>query len=99
MSNTMTLQNPEGRWNMVATLTPRLKSHIHILRHQYRGEISYVLEDSITRQQYRFSQGAYEVVGRMTGQYSCEKFTDIYRVNLNIGKQKKMVSWKPLCNS
>ena len=73
MNNMVTLQNPEDRWDMVATLTPRLRSHIHILRHQYRGEVSYVLEDSITRQQYRFSQAAYEVVGRMTGQYSCEE--------------------------
>lgn len=76
MTGPITLQGPDSRWDLVAALHPRLKSHISISRHLYRGEISYLLEDSITRQRYRFSQAAYEVVGRMTGKYSCE---EIYR--------------------
>ena len=32
-------------WYRVATLVPRLRSHAQLHRHQYRGQIWYVLQD------------------------------------------------------
>ena len=62
----------DNKWNLVADLKPCLKSQVTTRRHLYRGEICYVLEDALTRQHYRFSNAAYQVVGRLTGQHTCQ---------------------------
>jgi putative peptide zinc metalloprotease protein len=75
MSETVMFTEADKKCDLVADLRPCLKSQITIRRHRYRGEICYVLEDCLTRQHYRFSESAYQVVGRMTGQHTCQ---DIY---------------------
>ncbi|BHH85197.1 hypothetical protein [Desulforhopalus sp. 52FAK] len=60
-------------WGIIAGLYPQLKSHITLSRHHFRGEISYVLEDSITKTRYGFSKEAYEVVGRLNGKFCSEE--------------------------
>ncbi|MFT5697763.1 MAG: putative peptide zinc metalloprotease protein [Desulforhopalus sp.] len=81
MSYNIAPKIPDQRWDLVAKLTPRLKPHISVHRHHYRGIITYVLEDSITRQRYRFAKSAYEAVGRMTGQYNCEEIYEYLKSN------------------
>ena len=69
------LQVNTDSWGIIAGLYPRLKPHITISRHRFRGDISYVLEDAITKIRYVFSKEAYEVAGRLNGKHSSE---DIY---------------------
>jgi putative peptide zinc metalloprotease protein len=54
-------------WYRVARLTPRLRSHAHIHRHQYRGRTWYVLQDTSSDRFHRFSGPAYLVIGLMDG--------------------------------
>lgn len=54
-------------WYRVARLTPRLRSHAHIHRHQYRGRTWYVLQDASSDRFHRFSGSAYLVIGLMDG--------------------------------
>ena len=73
----MTVSSPRsndvGRWEAVSQLRPQLKPHITVTRHRFRGEVSYILEDTITKTRYRFSQTAYEIVGRLTGRHRVEE--------------------------
>ena len=47
-------------WYRVADLHPRLRAHARIHRHEYRGDIWYVLQDPLSGQYYRFSPSAYQ---------------------------------------
>jgi putative peptide zinc metalloprotease protein len=60
-------------WYRVAQLKPRLRSHAQIHRHQYRGEIWYVLQDLTMERFLRFSPGAYSVIGLMDGKRTVEE--------------------------
>src|SRR4051794_22438304 len=54
-------------WYRVAALRPRLRSHIEIHRHVYRGEGQYVLQDGASRQLHTFNHSAYVLIGLMDG--------------------------------
>lgn len=54
-------------WYRVAGLKPRLRGHARIRRHQYRGEIWYVLNDTVKGRFYRFTPPAHHVIGLMDG--------------------------------
>jgi putative peptide zinc metalloprotease protein len=54
-------------WYRVASLTPKLRAHAHIHRHQYRGETWYVLQDLSSERFHRFSPAAYFIIGLMDG--------------------------------
>ncbi|WP_316347518.1 efflux RND transporter periplasmic adaptor subunit [Desulfuromonas acetoxidans] len=54
-------------WYRVAPLKPRLRSHVRIYRHQYRGEDWYVIQDQFTGRHHRFSPEAYQLIGLMDG--------------------------------
>lgn len=54
-------------WYRVADLRPRLRSHVQILSHSYRGELWYILQDRFTGRHHRFSQEAYQVIGLLDG--------------------------------
>ncbi len=45
-------------WYRVEGLKPRLRSHVEIHRHKYRGEIWYVLQDHATGRLQRFTPAA-----------------------------------------
>ena len=49
-------------WYRVADLRPRLRSHVRIHRHHYRGELWYVLEDRVSRRMHRFNPVAYYLI-------------------------------------
>jgi putative peptide zinc metalloprotease protein len=63
-------------WYRVAALQPRLRSHVRIHRHQYRGELWYVLEDRVSRRMHRFSPVAHYIVGLMDGHRSMQEIWD-----------------------
>ena len=54
-------------------LTPRLRSHAQIHRHQYRGQTWYVLQDLSSERFHRFSPSAYFVIGLMDGQRTVQE--------------------------
>lgn len=54
-------------WYRVAPLKPRLRSHVHIDQHEYRGQDWYVIQDRFTGRHHRFSSEAYQLVGMMDG--------------------------------
>ena len=54
-------------WRRVAHLKPRIRSHAHIHRHSYRGELWYVLQDKSTGKFHRFTPTAYQIIGLLDG--------------------------------
>lgn len=60
-------------WYRVATLRPRLRSHVQIHRHRYRGQIWYVLQDHVSGRFHRFSPLANFVIGMLDGQRTVEE--------------------------
>jgi putative peptide zinc metalloprotease protein len=54
-------------WYRVADLRPRLRGHIRIHRHAYRGEIWYVVEDRVAGKYHRFNPASYRVISLMDG--------------------------------
>ena len=63
-------------WYRIAELRPRLRSHIRIHRHHYRGELWYVLEDRVSRRMHRFNPTAHYVIGLMNGHRSVNEIWD-----------------------
>ncbi len=54
-------------WYRVAELRPRLRDHVRIHRHVYRGERWFVLDNPAGGTQYRFGRAANFVVERLDG--------------------------------
>jgi putative peptide zinc metalloprotease protein len=52
-------------WHRVATLRPRLRGHASVERHEYRGELTYVLQDNASRRVHYFNRAAFEIIGLM----------------------------------
>ena len=64
-------------WYRVAELQPRLKSHAHIHRHQYRGQTWYVLEDRASQRFHRFTPPAHLLIGLMDGRRTVRELWEI----------------------
>lgn len=60
-------------WYRVAELRPRLRSHVKIHRHRYRGQAWYVLHDHASGRVHRFTPAAYLVIGQMDGGRSVDE--------------------------
>jgi putative peptide zinc metalloprotease protein len=60
-------------WYRVATLTPRLHDQVEIHRHDYRGLIWYLLENTTTGRNHRFNPAAYQFIGMMDGERSVQE--------------------------
>ena len=67
-------------WYRVAQLRPRLRPHVRLHAHCYRGRRWYILQDPATGQCQRISSGAYALVGRMDGERSLE---EVFRLTLS----------------
>jgi len=64
-------------WYRVASLTPRLRSHAKLHRHQYRGQIWYVLQDRSNERFHRFSPAAFSFIGLMDGNRTVQEIWDL----------------------
>jgi putative peptide zinc metalloprotease protein len=62
-----------ANWYRVATLKPRLRGHVRIHRHVYRGEIWYVVEDRVAGKYHRFNPSSYRVIGLLDGERSLQQ--------------------------
>jgi putative peptide zinc metalloprotease protein len=69
-------QLASASWYRVAQLRPRLRSHVRMHRHQYRGARWHVLEDRISRRSHRLNAAAYHVVGLMDGRRTLQQIWD-----------------------
>ncbi|WP_305097192.1 site-2 protease family protein [Croceibacterium aestuarii] len=57
-------------WYNVAHLRPKLRGHVRVRRHIYRGEVWYILDDGVAGKVHRFPRGAYLLIGRLDGQHT-----------------------------
>ncbi len=63
-------------WYRVAELKPRLRNHAQLHRHDYRGEVWFVLQDHAGGRSHRFSPAAYRFVGLMDGRRTVQQLWD-----------------------
>jgi len=63
----MSEQLLDPSWYRVARLRPRLRPHVQIHRHHYRGQRWYVIQDAVTGRYHRFSPLAHRLIGLMDG--------------------------------
>ena len=60
-------------WYRVAKLKPRLHDQVEVHRHDYRGLIWYLLENTTSGRSHRFNPAAYQFIGMMDGELSVEE--------------------------
>jgi putative peptide zinc metalloprotease protein len=72
-------------WYRVAALKPRIRSHARILRHAYRGEVWFVLQDQAAERSHRFSPAAYHFIGLMDGGRTVQQIWDATSASLGDG--------------
>lgn len=75
----MTQQQTPSLWQYVAQLRPYLRKHVQILVQDYRDERWYLLHDESSGKFTRFNATAYEVIGRLNGDFSMQEI--LYLVN------------------
>jgi putative peptide zinc metalloprotease protein len=64
-------------WYRIASLKPRLRDHLTVHAHRYRGKRWYLLEDHITGQVRKLTPQSYLIVGLMNGERSIDQLWDI----------------------
>ncbi len=64
-------------WYRVASLRPRLRSHIELRRHHYRGQLWYVIQDHASGRVHRFTPAAHTVIGLMDGKRTVQELWDL----------------------
>jgi len=72
-----------SRWYRVARLHARLRSHVRVSRHVYRGQVWYLLQDSSSGRHHRVDENAFHFIGRMDGQRTVD---EIWHALLNFLK-------------
>lgn len=63
-------------WYRVADLKPRLRRHAELHRHDYRGNVWFVLQDHASGRAHRFSPAAYRFIGLMDGRRTVRELWD-----------------------
>ncbi len=63
-------------WYRVAKLKPKLHRHVEIHRHDYRGLIWYIMEDTATGRNHRFNPAAYQFIGLMDGKRTVQEISE-----------------------
>jgi putative peptide zinc metalloprotease protein len=62
-----------SRWYRVAGIHPRLRSHVRVSRHVYRGQTWYLLQDTSTGRHHRVDENTFHFIGRMDGKRSTDE--------------------------
>lgn len=70
-------------WYRVEGIRFKLRNHADIHRHEYRGELWYVLQDHVTGQFHRFSPEAYQIIGRLDGRLNLQQVWDAVCLRLD----------------
>lgn len=64
-------------WYRIASLQPRLKGHIQIHRHHYRGQLWYILQDYSSSLNHRFSPQAHYIISLMNGSRNFQEIWEL----------------------
>lgn len=64
-------------WYRIAGLKPRLRRHVTVSPHRYRGRRWYLLEDNVTGQIRRITPESYLIVGLMNGERSVDRLWEL----------------------
>lgn len=69
------MTDPEASplWYRVANLKVRLRDHVHIHRHHYRGKLWYVIQDRVAHRYHRFGPGAFQLIRQLDGRHSMQE--------------------------
>lgn len=65
-----------GQWFRIAALSPRLRGHVRVHRHIYRGQVWFAVEDRVAGRQHRFNPAAWRVLKRLDGLHSLQAIWD-----------------------
>lgn len=60
-------------WYRVSGFRPRLRAHVNIHRHTYRGKLWFVLQDRTSGRFHRFTPEAYRLIAMMDGRRTLEQ--------------------------
>lgn len=60
-------------WYRIAELKPRLRNHVKIHRHDYRGKIWFILQDVAAGRSHKLSPASYNFIGLMDGKRSVDE--------------------------
>lgn len=63
-------------WYRVSSLRPALRDSAQVSRHIYRGQIWYVVRNTLTGRNHRFNTASYALIGQMDGQKSVQQLWD-----------------------
>ena len=72
-------------WYRVAALKPRIRAHARILRHSFRDEVWFVLQDDAAERSHRFSPAAYHFIGLMDGERTVQQLWEAASAQLGDG--------------
>jgi len=64
-------------WYRVADLRPRVDRRVRFHRHQYRGEVWYVVQNPTTGRVHRLTPAAHTFIGLMDGQRTTQEVWDL----------------------
>jgi putative peptide zinc metalloprotease protein len=80
-------------WYRAAGLKPRLRGHVEIHRHHYRGELWYVLQDHLSGKFQRFTPVAYQIIGLMNGKRTVQEIWEqaCSRLGADVPTQEEMI--------
>jgi putative peptide zinc metalloprotease protein len=72
-----------NNWYRLRKLKPRLRGHVQIHRHEYRGEAWYVIEDRVGAKHQRFNFASWRVIHLMDGRRDMDALWDAVSADLN----------------
>ena len=80
-------------WYRVAGLKPRLRGHVQIHRHHYRGELWYVLQDHLSGKFQRFTPVAHQAIGMLDGTRTVQQIWELacQRLGPDAPTQEEMI--------
>jgi len=64
-------------WYRVVDLKPRLRPHARMYRHRYRGQVWFVMSDSVSGRTHRFTPAARLILNGMDGQRTVGELWDV----------------------
>ena len=69
-------------WYRVADLRPRLRDHVRVHRHEYRGRRWYIVQNELLGRHHRFSDEAHQLIGLMDGKRSVGQIWELAAARL-----------------
>lgn len=69
-------------WGLIKDLKPRLRGHVEVHRHVYRGRDWYLLQDHSTGNFNRFTPETYQIIGLMDSERTMEEIYESAKLRL-----------------